>query len=73
MKQFGLRSPAILIDLGGGGVTFFTKGYGYCVGMSIYGGNSLAKSGKTFSEILSYYYTGVEAVLLDGESENAST
>ncbi len=42
------------------GFTITTKGYGHGVGMSQYGANSMAESGKTYKEILSYYYSGVE-------------
>ena len=39
-----------------------TKGCGHCVGMSQYGANEMAKTGKTYDEILKHYYTGVEIV-----------
>ena len=35
-------------------------GYGHGVGMSQYGANALAKEGKTYEEILTWYYTGIE-------------
>lgn len=41
------------------GFVFDTQGYGHGVGMSQYGANCLAKEGKTYREILEYYYTGV--------------
>ena len=34
-------------------------GYGHGVGMSQYGAEQLAKAGKTWQEILAWYYTGV--------------
>lgn len=37
-----------------------TYGYGHGIGMSQYGANCLAKQGKTYEEILKYYYTGVK-------------
>lgn len=37
-----------------------TIGYGHGVGMSQWGANGLAKKGKKYTEILKYYYTGVE-------------
>jgi stage II sporulation protein D len=36
-----------------------TKGYGHGVGMSQYGANGMAKEGKTYDEIVKYYYKGV--------------
>lgn len=42
------------------GFTFAVEGYGHGVGMSQYGANCLAGQGKTYREILSYYYSDVE-------------
>ncbi|MBE6757762.1 MAG: stage II sporulation protein D [Ruminococcaceae bacterium] len=42
------------------GFTFAVEGYGHGVGMSQYGANCLAEQGKTYREILSHYYTGVQ-------------
>ncbi len=39
-----------------------TKGCGHCVGMSQYGANEMAKTGKTYDEILKHYYTGVKII-----------
>ena len=39
-----------------------TRGFGHGVGLSQYGANSLAMSGKNYREILGWYYTGVEIV-----------
>ena len=41
-------------------------GYGHGVGMSQYGANELAKEGKTWQEILQWYYTGVTIGLYNG-------
>lgn len=38
---------------------FTTKGYGHGIGMSQYGANGMAKEGKSYEEIVSYYYQGV--------------
>ena len=40
-------------------VTFRVTGYGHGVGMSQYGANRLAKEGRTWQEILTWYYRGV--------------
>src|SRR5512143_517129 len=34
------------------------RGYGHGVGMSQYGAYGMAKAGRTYDQILSYYYTG---------------
>ena len=41
-------------------VRIVTKGLGHGYGLSIYGANEMAKEGKTYQEILSYYYSGIE-------------
>lgn len=41
---------------------FVSKGSGHGVGMSQYGANCLAKEGKTYEEILTHYYTGIQLV-----------
>ena len=56
----GLRSTSFTVTAGSQGVTFSVTGYGHGVGMSQYGANALAKQGKTYDEILKWYYTGVE-------------
>ena len=55
---FGLRS-AHFTAAAGDAVTFWVTGYGHGVGMSQYGANALAGEGKTFDEILKWYYTGI--------------
>ena len=56
----GLRSTSFTVTAGSQGVTFSVTGYGHGVGMSQYGANALARQGKTYDEILKWYYTGVE-------------
>jgi stage II sporulation protein D len=58
-SMFGLRSTAASIDIGDKNVIFTTTGYGHGVGMSQYGANAFALQGKSYREILSWYYTGV--------------
>lgn len=62
----GLRSPSFTAEYGEGGFTFRVTGYGHGVGLSQYGANALAKQGKSWREILSWYYTGVEFGTYDG-------
>ena len=57
--MFGLRSTAASIKIGEKDVVFTTTGYGHGVGMSQYGANTLAGQGKTYGDILAWYYTGV--------------
>ena len=56
----GLRSPAFTVSFDGTNFTFQVTGYGHGVGMSQYGANAMAKSGSTFRDILTWYYTGTE-------------
>ena len=56
---FSLRSTSFTVSAGADGVTFSVTGYGHGVGMSQYGANALAKQGKTWQEILKWYYTGI--------------
>lgn len=58
-SMFGLRSTAARIDMSDNNVTFTTTGYGHGVGMSQYGANALARDGKSYKDILNWYYTGV--------------
>ena len=58
-RLYGLRSTAFTVAREGESVTFRVTGYGHGVGMSQYGANELARQGKTWQEILQWYYTGV--------------
>lgn len=61
-RIFGLRSTAFSVSFNGNVFTFTTKGYGHGAGMSQYGANEMARSGKDWEEILRYYYTGVKII-----------
>lgn len=50
------------------GFTFEGGGYGHGVGMSQNGANQMAKEGKSWEEILKFFYTGVELTSLAGLS-----
>ncbi len=56
----GLRSAAFTVSYSQADdtYTFSVKGSGHGVGMSQYGANCLAKEGKSYREILEYYYNG---------------
>ncbi|MGM9661656.1 MAG: stage II sporulation protein D [Oscillospiraceae bacterium] len=58
-RALGLRSACFSVTAADGLLTFSTQGYGHGVGMSQYGANALAKQGKSWQEILQWYYTGV--------------
>lgn len=57
-KLLGLRSTAFAVTAVGNTVTVTTKGFGHRVGMSQYGADAMAVSGKNYQEILAYYYQG---------------
>lgn len=40
-------------------ITMIGRGYGHGVGMSQYGAQGMAKAGKSYKEILGYYYRGI--------------
>ncbi len=57
---FSLRSAAFTVAWDGERFTFDVIGYGHGVGMSQYGANAMAREGKTFEDILTWYYTGAQ-------------
>ena len=60
-----LRSACFFVTAGADGITFSVTGYGHGVGMSQYGANALAREGKSWEEILQWYYTGVTIEAMD--------
>lgn len=59
-EKLGIRSTDFAMEKKGNEVIVITKGYGHGVGMSQYGANALATQGKSYKDILTYYYKGVE-------------
>lgn len=57
---FNLRSACFTVGWDGSSFTFSVTGYGHGVGMSQYGANAMARAGSTYSEILTWYYTGTQ-------------
>ncbi|MFD2044445.1 stage II sporulation protein D [Ornithinibacillus salinisoli] len=55
-----LRSSDFTVEQKNEHLIFRTKGNGHGVGMSQYGANGMAKEGKTYKDIVQYYYTDVE-------------
>lgn len=64
-QLLNLRSTAFVMTAVGDHITITTKGFGHRVGMSQYGAEAMATQGKTFQEILAYYYQNTRLVSLD--------
>jgi stage II sporulation protein D len=58
-KRLGLRSSQFSWKTTGDEVQITTYGYGHGVGMSQWGANGMAQEGRTATEILKHYYTGI--------------
>lgn len=58
-EKLGLRSTDMTVTISGKQINITTRGYGHGVGLSQYGANGLAKLGKNYEDIITYYYTGV--------------
>lgn len=58
-KLISLDSTMFTLEFDGADIVFHTRGYGHGVGMSQTGANSMALGGRSYREILLYYYTGV--------------
>lgn len=61
-RLFGLRSTLFTMEISENAVDFDVRGFGHRVGMSQYGARAMAEAGKSYEEILTWYYTGVELV-----------
>jgi stage II sporulation protein D len=59
-EKLDLKSTDFTWMRKGNEIVITTKGYGHGVGMSQYGANFMAKEGKTYDQIVKYYYKGVE-------------
>lgn len=59
-RLLGLPSTAMTITAEGDTIVVVTKGYGHRVGMSQYGADAMAATGKTYAQILTYYYPGTQ-------------
>jgi stage II sporulation protein D len=56
----GLRSSDFSWERKGSHIVIRTKGYGHGVGMSQFGADGMAKEGKSYKDIVTHYYQGVE-------------
>ena len=59
-EQLDLNSSDFSWVKKGNQIIITTKGYGHGVGMSQYGANGMAKEGKTYKQIVAYYYKGIQ-------------
>ncbi|WP_294761287.1 SpoIID/LytB domain-containing protein [uncultured Gemmiger sp.] len=59
-RAFHLRSASFAVEYNGTSFCFTTHGYGHGVGLSQYGAKALAEQGRTWQEILLYYFPGCE-------------
>ncbi|MDC3416722.1 stage II sporulation protein D [Aquibacillus salsiterrae] len=58
-EKLDLKSSDFTVEQKKKHLVFKTKGYGHGVGMSQYGANGMAKEGKSYRDIVTYYYQGV--------------
>ncbi|MHB0885323.1 MAG: stage II sporulation protein D [Bacillota bacterium] len=63
----GLKSANFTVTFQGSEAVFQVKGYGHGVGLCQYGTNGLAKLGRSYEDIIKYYYTGVTIEKLSGQ------
>lgn len=63
-QLLSLRSTAFTVSVGEN-ITITTKGFGHRVGMSQYGADAMALSGRGYEEILTHYYQGTVLTYLD--------
>ncbi|HWT76183.1 MAG TPA: stage II sporulation protein D [Mobilitalea sp.] len=63
-KVLGLPSNHFSIEDYEGSVRIICNGAGHGVGLSQYGANAMAEDGKSYKDILEYYYTGVDFTTL---------
>ena len=67
-RLFGLHSTNFKLQCTADAITFVTTGYGHGVGLSQYGARKMAEDGKTYTEILTHYYTGVKIETWKGKA-----
>lgn len=59
-RLLGLPSTSFDVEKRGGSLRFTVRGKGHGVGMCQWGADGMARKGKTFEDILRYYYRGVQ-------------
>jgi stage II sporulation protein D len=70
---FGLRSTDFTVSFAKGKFTFDVKGFGHGVGMSQCGAEYMAQQGKSWQQILEWYYKGVSIGNYDWSKDNPKT
>lgn len=63
--KLGLRSSDFSVTQKNDHFIFTTKGNGHGVGMSQFGADGMAKEGKSYQDIVKYYYQGIEISNID--------
>lgn len=64
-EKLDLKSSDFTIEQKNDHFVINTKGFGHGIGMSQYGANGMAKEGKSYKEILAYYYNGIDVQTVD--------
>ncbi|WP_042463418.1 stage II sporulation protein D [Neobacillus dielmonensis] len=64
-EKLDLKSSDFSWQRKGDNIVITTKGFGHGVGMSQYGANGMAEEGKSYQDIVKYYYKGVEVTVAD--------
>ncbi|UVI29931.1 stage II sporulation protein D [Paenibacillus spongiae] len=59
-EKLGLASSQFSWKIGDGEIAITTYGFGHGVGMSQWGANGMAQSGKSAKQIVEYYYSGAK-------------
>ncbi|WP_316570534.1 stage II sporulation protein D [Neobacillus sp. YIM B06451] len=59
-EELELRSSDFSWQRRGNEIIITTRGFGHGVGMSQYGANGMAAEGKSYQQIVKYYYKGIE-------------
>ncbi len=59
-KKYGLPSACFECEIKEDNYVLYVRGKGHGFGLSIYGADALAGKGRSFAEILQYYYPGIE-------------
>lgn len=62
---FGLKSAKFTVSVENNNIKFDVIGYGHGVGLSQTGADAMAKQGKSYSDILTHFYTETEIFLLE--------
>lgn len=64
-EKLNLKSSDFTIKQNNGHLVVTTEGYGHGIGMSQYGANFMAKSGKNYEDIVKHYYQGIQISSID--------